>query len=463
MKIHPALLGVFLALTFTTTLVASQDADSCDTSADCPETDNTYCNASLKKCIAVGDCVELSDCNDLTNSPYTLTKCMGTIFCDKTCQMDCSTMGSGATKAPAKDAASASVSTTREGEDESVISRDTSAPCPDNTYYNASLKKCIAVGGCFEVADCNLGANQGYAIAPCFGSLECNDRVCAMNCSGGSDALQSCKTSKDCRSLGEYCTTEETCRPGGVCFADADCSLPDNQFMAIECVGTVGRFFCENYQCGKECGTFTDKPVAAVPSIPEFETTKEDGSPVSILVTQCKMDSDCMSSTTSTTRAAVLDSYCADGVCTKHGNCFTDGDCINPSNVLFEDKKCMGYLHCTEMGMCDRVCGDDCKNGSRMANCFVNPCDSQPLCEGAVSCAMTTCDGECNALYYTADGVEFSCGNVVMPWDDTNPISSPNGATTTESSNLDSSAVLFRGTSSYAALLVAVLAAAAFV
>jgi len=76
---------------------------------------------------------------------------------------------------------------------------------------------------------------------------------------------------------------------------------------------------------------------------------------------------------------------------------------------------------------------------------------------------MTTCDGACNALFYTADGEEFSCGSVVMPWDDnTKDVSGDTkGETTTDSDNLDSSAV-FRGTSSYV-LLVALLAAAVFV
>lgn len=487
MKIHSTLLGVFLALAFTTTLVASQDA--CDTSADCRDENdqdtNKYCNASLKKCITKGGCVDLSDCSNPANSPYFLVKCEGTLVCDGTCNIACATGGNGASRDTDNDAASASVSTTREDETASVsftrednaepiISREpplfctSHSDCLDGGGFCASDGVCETFGGCAEVADCNLEENQGYPIAPCFGNLECNDRVCANNCSGGSDALIVCNTSDEC-SPGEYCTTDQICRPGGACFADADCSLPDNQFMAIECVGL---FFCESNQCGKECSTFSEEPVAeaipAVPSIPEFETTKEDGSAVSIQVTQCKMDSDCMSITTSTTRAAVLDSYCAHGVCTKHGNCFTDGDCINPSNLL-SDKKCFGYLHCTEMGMCDRVCGEDCKNGSRGAQCYVNPCDSQPLCEGAVSCAMTTCDGECNALYYTADGEEFSCDNVVMPWDDNTKAGSPSsngatrGETTTDSTNLDSSAVVFRGTSSYAALLVAVLAAAAIV
>lgn len=527
MKFTPALLGVFLALTFTTTLVASQQA--CESSDECP--DNTYCNANKKTCLVIGECVDLADCSDPTNAPYFLLKCLGTMFCDETCQMDCGTTPED-DKGKNVSGSDESVSTTRDdNENETMESRSKCESHSDCKGFCASDGICEEIGGCAVVDDCDLEVNQGYGRAPCMGNMECNDRACAMNCSGGSDAMFGCRSSEECFEPGEYCTTDEICRPSGICFADADCSLPDNKFSAIEC---VGRFFCENNKCDKECGDFPEDPVetttcttsadcekeeeycagngtclgfggcdregdcvnadnefmmiACVGTVTcgdgmcgktcdsgdiidekitsEIDTTKEDGSAVSIKVSQCKSDSDCISITTSTTRAAVLDSYCAHGVCTKHSSCFTDEDCINPSNLLFKDNECIGHLRCTEMGMCDRVCGEECKNGSTSVQCFANPCDTQPLCDGAVSCAMTTCDGACNALFYTADGEEFSCGSVVMPWDDNTKDGSSSsgdtkGETTTDSDNLDSSAV-FRGTSSYV-LLVALLAAAVFV
>jgi hypothetical protein len=456
MKINPALLGVFLALSFTTTLVASQETIEpllCESHSDCPTgRDGSFC---------------------------------------------------------------------------------------------ASDGICETIGGCAVPDDCFLDANQGYAVALCFGEMECNERTCGMNCSGGSDALFGCMTSDDCFEPGNYCTTNGICRPGGACFDAADCNMSDNLFMAIEC---VGKFFCDNNTCGKECGGFPEEPVMSLPEPFAGCTTSADcpgemefcaGNDtclpfggcdregdcinpdneimmiacvgtvtcdaggmcgkicdtlqmkepvatvfpevpaVSIDVLQCRSDADCI--TTSTTRAAVdADSYCAQGVCTKQGSCFVDEDCINPSNVLFSDKKCMGYLHCTEMGMCDRVCGEMCKNGSRSVECFANPCDTQALCEWAVSCQMTTCDGACNALYFSSDGEGFSCdsdsdGNMENtkadgPEMDTEKDDTKEAAAgdltevglDPQVANLASSAV-FRGTSSYFALLVAVLAAAAIV
>ena len=77
---------------------------------------------------------------------------------------------------------------------------------------------------------------------------------------------------------------------------------------------------------------------------------------------------------------------------------------MNPANFYF-DKKCMGYLHCNDEGLCDRECGVMCKNGSRSAECFTNSCDSLPENCGHTSCVMTTCDGECKAVLFDAAGI----------------------------------------------------------
>jgi hypothetical protein len=58
--------------------------------------------------------------------------------------------------------------------------------------------------------------------------------------------------------------------------------------------------------------------------------------------------------------------------------------------------------------MCDRVCGENCKNGSRVVQCSADPC-SIDTCPGAASCYASTCEGECRAEYFNAAGEVFDC------------------------------------------------------
>merc|ERR1712093_179231 len=113
--------------------------------------------------------------------------------------------------------------------------------------------------------------------------------------------------------------------------------------------------------------------------------------------TVCSTDADCISA------ASPSDRYCAQGVCMDAGSCASDSDCVNPMH-LFDDKRCMGYLTCTEEGLCDRVCGEMCKNGSPGTGCpSPTGCDSRIRCMGAVSCVPDSCN-ECEAVYYDAAG-----------------------------------------------------------
>jgi hypothetical protein len=144
----------------------------------------------------------------------------------------------------------------------------------------------------------------------------------------------------------------------------------------------------------------------------------------------------------------------------KHGSCQSDTDCVNPSNINWGDKKCFGYLHCTEAGFCDRVCGEDCKNGSIAANCFANPCDVEPMCEEAVSCQMSTCDGECKALFFGEAGEVVECGNPIGGMEGNMDVGEDsNRVTDVDSAQFDegSSATIIR--SIIPALLAAVLVA----
>jgi len=523
MKMNPAHWGVVVAVLLLSTPVASQEI-KCQTVDDCP--DMQYCNSVIETCMSVGSCVEPKDCSDLTNSPYPMIECAGTLSCRKgTCGIDCGVfpdeydcnsiedcpdnmycnsiskkcMDMGACVEPndcsdptngpyaqilcmgtqicASGRCSIDCGVFPEddpgGSMESPVgllcSSDADCPNDRGEQYCASDGRCEEIGGCAIVDDCFNDANKGYPIAPCMGGMECNDRVCGMNCYGGSDALFRCEKSKDCPQPDDYCNSYDICRPKGACNTDADCFLPDNSYPEIACVGEtkcdmgtcskscgvpdeettrptkckaisdcepdqfctgngycrpsgscdseadcehpdndvflpfcVGTVTCEANKCGKVCnGEVTVTPP---------DSGAEDGSAVDLnVVVSCTSDDDC--TTTATERNAGVEKYCAQGVCTNHGRCFSDEDCINPGNFIFADKKCMGYQFCNEEGRCDRECGESCKNGSRAVQCFTNPCDSVDLesC-GAARCAMWTCDGECSSLLFDAAGnVMTSC------------------------------------------------------
>lgn len=183
-----------------------------------------------------------------------------------------------------------------------------------------------------------------------------------------------CNMSDDCRKEGEYCSSTGFCLQSGDCRRADDCTAFGNDIFLPDCLGTVT---CELGQCGKTC----------------YEM--EDGDGVS-----CTSDTDCDGE----------NEYCAQGLCTQQGGCFSDEDCINPSNARWGDKYCLGYLHCSGEGLCDRVCGVDCKNGSTSVECLVNPCDVEDWTkvDEAVSCSMTTCDGECKTVLFDAAGEVLS-------------------------------------------------------
>jgi len=166
--------------------------------------------------------------------------------------------------------------------------------------------------------------------------------------------------------------------------------------MLPTCIGPVS---CDEGTCSKSCDSV---------SVEEAQEDSENGDPVVIDMASCTSDSDCL---TLASERSVTGWYCAQGVCMDQGSCQSETDCYNPSNILWNAKKCMGYLDCTKEGICDIVCGEECKNGSRSAQCVVNPCDVEDMCEEAVSCSMTACDGECKAMFFDATGNVVECGN----------------------------------------------------
>lgn len=330
MKIsNPARWGILLlaALLAAATLVASEDTP-CSTIDDCPE--KTYCNSVASVCLTMGGCVEPADCDDPTNFPYEQVMCLGTTICEGgRCGIDCGVFDD------------------EDSQEGKLKCRDHS-DCKGDGFnaYCASDGFCERIGGCAVKEDCELEENQGYPIAACFGSLECTDRTCGMNCSGGSDALFMCTTSEDCRGSNEYCNTMDTCRPMGACMVDQDCLVDDNSYAMIECVGRV--FCARGSVCAKACG-------------------EPQG-------TLCETGDDCG-----------VGDYCAEnGICQEHGFCEFDGDCLNPANE-FLVAACVGPLSC-ENGMCSKTCA------SAAAPDMDAPCETSDDCSGDLFCST---NGKC--------------------------------------------------------------------
>lgn len=465
MKMNITNLGLFLALLTSHVDVLEAAAEAplkCDRAGNCPE--DHWCHSVSGDCMKNGSCTDVADCDNPNNS-YGGVLCIGTKTCnDSKCGVDCGVgeLPVGAATQVPSEAFEGTVCST----DDDCVDRD--------DHFCASDGFCASLGGCAIAEDCFVDANP-IAIPLCMGGMECNNRTCVMDCSGGSDALFGCNTTEDCPVPEHYCDSYGTCRANGRCTMPDDCGIPDNFFMRIECVGP---YTCEMGICGKTCSDGGGGGTGVFPILPEPETpcmstsdcegddycagngyclepmacdregdcshpdnsfmsaacvgsfscdsgmcakncnTDEAKTPDNNMGSplkggaNCSSDADCVSFTTSTTRAAdgTKSEYCAQGVCMSEGSCLSDSDCINPSNILWNDVKCMGYLQCVpETGTCNRVCGQSCKSGASPIACFENPCDAQPLCEGAVSCTMTTCDKDCKALYFDPAGEVFDC------------------------------------------------------
>ena len=555
MKIYnPARWGIVLALLSTPlAVVVAQTQTTCSTLEECPDT--MYCNSVSNTCLEFGKCVEVDDCDDPTNFPYASVLCVGTTTCNgglcgidcgvfppeeadefitekkikcsshDECLVYCASDGYCETTGACATAEDCEVEENQGypldlcigkltcenrmcgikcGDFSKSETCDSHSECTGNQYC-ASDGVCEKIGGCATAKDCEVEENQGYPIAACMGVMQCSNRQCGMDCSGGSDALYACLTSEDCVERDTYCNNYEFCSKNGSCITDEDCSMPGNNFMEIECVGT--RYCSETGMCAKTCDGFESPRLTCNTSsdcsdgeycagngvclemgwCDQVEDctnlgneimfpacvgtiTCESGQCGKTCDTFCTSDDECNNSiTTATTRSAPGETlYCAQGVCKKQGSCVSDNDCMNPSNILWNDKRCMGYLHCRD-GLCDRECGVDCKNGSKAAQCFEDPCevDDWESRNGAVSCQMTSCDGGCDLILFDMGGhvlpnyaLEPVMNGETMTKDNSgeDPMTPGADTETTQATNLkDSPAV--RATSVFAILAAALLAA----
>ena len=392
----------------------------CTTSSDCPESD-MYCN-SYEFCSKFGSCEQDEDCSNEDNS-FMMATCVGRKYCDDgMCAIECGVSPEDPVQPIKPEGPTCS----------------TSDDCPNDLDYCSTSGICRKPGSCIEVEDCALTDNV-FPMVACVGRQYCEEGMCGIACGDFPEVPvepikpggPTCSTSDDCPNDLDYCSTSGICRKPGSCIKVEDCALKDNVFPMIEC---VGQQYCDDGMCGMECGVFPEVPIDGQPfeeGQPVDERDQADNeSPVDVEFTSCTSDSDCV--TSSTTRS-MEPKYCAQGVCMNHGSCLSDSDCVNPSNFIWSDKKCLGYLYCTSEGLCDRNCGEICKNGSKSVDCFANPCDTQPMCDEAASCVMDTCDGECSAVYFDKAGEVLDCSITR----DINADASKVGDSTTDSKNIE--------------------------
>lgn len=387
---------------------------ACTTHTDCPSTE--YC-ASDGVCERMGGCATVDDCKLAENSGYPIATCFGSLGCmERTCQMQCT--GSDA-----------------------LFRCETSDDCTRVGMYCGGYGHCEDHGHCSKDEDCDNESNIFMEIE-CVGTRFCGDNgMCGKKCDGGEpiDAGEPlpdlCVTNDECPQDGAYCAGNGICTKSGYCDRPADCTAPGNDIMLPACVGTVT---CDAGQCGKICdGAAIDTPVSGE------KETEDNGAPVDVNLVTCFTDDDCNDPTAATARSAVGQMFCAQGACVQQGNCLSDTDCVNPANFIWNDKRCMGYLHCTSEGVCDRECGVMCKDGSKSATCFEDECAkiNWTECVGAAGCVLDTCDNTCSALLFDAAGnVMDTCVipdpsdtsdlNKAMPETTTKPdLSSPDGST----------------------------------
>jgi len=310
----------------------------------------------------------------------------------------------------------------QEGECAMNCDGSTDAPAPRCMATDDCLGEeeyCTSDGVCLETAMCNVvddcdNVDNICPMIECFGTKDCVQGQCAMICgdilANGGEAVQgsdgsvsmsnpavnvnaNCTNTTDC-DVGdeeeEYCASDGVCLENGMCNVVEDCHNMENLYAVTLCMGTIE---CLEGRCFMNCDVAPVEPI--VDPAPE---------------NYCTSDADCNIST-STTRSVELDRgdrYCAQGICMDMGSCLSDMDCMNPVN-MFDDKRCAGYLTCDDSGMCDRICGEMCKNGSQSVKCVADPCaptlfNASELCPVSVSCRSSYCDGACNAVYFDAAG-----------------------------------------------------------
>lgn len=434
-------------LLFSSFLLLSSTVIACNTTEECNE--GFYCVEMSQKCLPIGGCSNLLDCSNPANQPYGVNLCIGSLECqDNKCIMNC---GGGIDEPDSalQEKNDNGINDSTSDPDPIPLDVPTTSFCQSNDEcgngeFCTLAGLCLVIGGCALDKDCFNDDNQPFPVALCFGDLQCQEGTCAMNCGvqpgptvpGGDNGLSwGCAADSDCLEA-EYCARGK-CLVNGMCTSDSDCLNPKHIFADTMCIGYLecgNDGFCRR-NCGMPCKdekkevqctiSACDTKIAcpdAVSCVPDYcdECNAINFDAAGSVITDCtantrdaknstgyapcNSDSDCF--TKQIDRSSSLDKngwFCAQGVCMDMGSCVSDSDCNNPMNV-FDDIRCSGFISCGDDGMCTRVCGESCKDGSKQIECPFDPCNRKDFCIDAVSCRANRCGGKCEAMYYNAAG-----------------------------------------------------------
>jgi len=276
--------------------------------------------------------------------------------------------------------------------------------CDSDTEY-CGQGTCLPNGMCTSDTDCVNPANLLLNDKRCVGYLYCNttinicDRMCGEQCPGdllttecsvtGCDTKNACPGAVNCSP--DLC--DEDCK--GIYYDGAGTVLTEcHEDQEGEGVSMVGEPLSQTI-----APTEAEVTMVGEPEVRTMAPTGADGiidpefgvdAPQS-----CVDDTDCDSDT----------EYCGQGTCVPNGMCISDTDCVNPSNVLLKDKKCVGYLYCdTSVNTCDRMCGEQCPGDLLTTECSITGCDTRIACPGAVNCSPDLCDEDCKGIYFDSSG-----------------------------------------------------------
>merc|ERR1712107_71991 len=136
--------------------------------------------------------------------------------------------------------------------------------------------------------------------------------------------------------MGQYCSqTDNVCVPVGSCRSNDDCFDISNAPLAVNmCVGTLE---CMEGRCNTNCGVFPPSDEDNNDEIEDPLVTAEDNNNAMEAPTSsnlCNSNDDCAD-----------DEYCGRGSCVPTGQCRTNSDCHNPSNI-YPAVLCVGHVSC---------------------------------------------------------------------------------------------------------------------
>jgi hypothetical protein len=207
--------------------------------------------------------------------------------------------------------------------------------CASSSYCASG--ECLVIGTCAMPVDCD---NPSNGKSSCSGHWDCQQDTCVciedQRCPNGSDAV--------------YCF-----------MSPCDVPPPCDEAQVLSCVDSY---------CGDCIAIQFDSAGNHVCSASDDGTSDGgDGNLTPVEGKLCVDDSDCATSSISssaTTRDNKEDQYyyCSEGgTCLMHGSCGIESDCTNPANI-YALAQCVGTTVCGA-NICEIVCcgaGDDCNS-----------------------------------------------------------------------------------------------------